>query len=261
MGTQVQPDGQNQDSNNNQDSTTPPSNTDQSQSFDSTARNELFLAALREEKQKREEAERRMNEMQERFNQQQQNNNGENAWDRFTSNPQELIQREVTKSVQPINDFIARFERSEKIKQLKQPFYADPIYKEVLDKCGALVDQAIENMNPVTVQGVQSLLDVLYAQGLRGNIPGVKFGQQSQPTPTPAPVNNQSQPKIVPPHSAPATNPLSRGPSVEEDKPWERLTETEKLLARQNGMSYKDYWEYMQVEVLTVPNQKPVQPK
>ena len=181
--------------------------------------------------------------------------------DEFWKNPaqhiRELIKEETTRAVKPLYDFKDRFEARSAYDTLKDRFRSDPRYKEIFPKIEGAVDQLLSRAEKIDENIMNTA--VLSAAGALalGMIPqpGATAGNQPATPQTPANPNTPAAPTpgapvqrsdlVTPPHLRP-----SGAAQHTTDEPAGRkveLTELQKRLARENGMTEQQYVDWLEL--------------
>jgi hypothetical protein len=169
----------------------------------------------------------------------------------FWKNPTSRIRAEMQSAVKPLEEYVKRSRGETEYERLKNKFRHDPKYGPVIDKAEAYVDSLMQNQEP-TEQNLRVILYGIRGAAEFGDIDGLSFrddavaqatslGITPKPTPTePRPVNQN-----IPPHLRPSAPPAPRG--QEPVKQHRELTENERRLAREQGMTEEQYLNWLEV--------------
>lgn len=174
---------------------------------------------------------------------------------RFYSDPyntmREAINQELATAIAPLREFVAQLKGNTEYDKLKSRFSVMPQFAAIfqnpdavaaLDQIMAQADKTDQNMQAALVQvaGLMSL----------GALPGSNGGHQ--PAPAPAPQFAQQQPRPTNQQGATVPNPPYMRPSgaprpgAQAPTTTRKLTELEKRLAREAGMSEADYLKWLE---------------
>lgn len=173
-----------------------------------------------------------------------------------------IIKDELERTVAPLLDFVKSFKgEGSPYQQLKAKFQADPRYSNLLanpkiatgvEILMSKTETTPENMQAAIIQvaGLE-MTGQLDAALIAAGVSVSNFAPPTPPAPTPAtpPVNNMNTPYVPP--SAPRT-PAGGTP---QNKPRE-LTELERRLARERGMSDPDYLAWLEAPANSVATSK-----
>lgn len=165
-------------------------------------------------------------------------------WKNPTGVMNKLIKDELARTVGPLNERIQAQSQMSEYDRAKQQLKLK--YNDIWDKIEGSVDDFVRTASAQGVEVNDQLMEVaaLTASGLyyRGQIPGVA------PTPHVAePKKEEERPASVftPPHLRPSAPPI---PGAEPPKQELRdLTENEKRLARERGMTHEQYLQWLDV--------------
>lgn len=171
-------------------------------------------------------------------------------WGGFTEDPEgtisTVVAREVEKQFKPVNDFVAGLKNERALDRLLADLAAqNPRYQKAISKGRSHIEQALAGgtISPQTVFiAVNTVMGMAEAGVIQ--IPGWSE--------TPTPERKKDVPPRVP--TSPPTH--SNAQDVEEEKPWENMSENEKKLARLSGLTYEDYWKGQQESILQVRTKK-----
>jgi hypothetical protein len=141
----------------------------------------------------------------------------------FLTNPrkhvQEVVSIEMERQLQPIKQLWQEFAKTKHLENAKRQFSSVPVYKQILDTYGDVVDQLI-GTNEVTPQSVQAA--ILMVPGLLST--GQLATRDSKSTMTPPNISSSAPP----------------APRKQVEKPLD-ITEEEKLIARRLGKTDTEY--------------------
>ena len=160
---------------------------------------------------------------------------------RFFSNPMDVLREEISNAVKPLMDFTQTFKQQSEYDKLKDKYRNDPRYSQLFPHIESYVDQILANSekNEQTLR-TAVLVAIGAAQTGEIKIPvGNNGGRQTAPQNTPPNNNNQNPNNMTVPAHLRSTPPAVPVNNNNNQKPV--LTELEKRLARERGMS-EDEW-------------------
>jgi hypothetical protein len=178
------------------------------------------------------------------------------ARERFFNDPlgvlqeqQNNIKKELQETVKPLLEFAQSFKRESAYEGAKTKVKQNPMVAAQWDPAiESFMDQAVSSGQVNTDE--QTLLGVaIQAIGLKavGMLPGSQPQQSNNPTPTPTPTptNVTHNPPNIRPSAPPAPN------RTQQNRP-RQLTELEKRLAREQGMTEAQYLDWLAVDATEV---------
>jgi len=174
---------------------------------------------------------------------------------RFYTDPyntmREAINQELQTAIAPLREFVSQLKGNTEYDKLKGRFSVMPQFAAIfqnpdavaaLDQIMSHADKTDQNMQAALVQvaGLMSL----------GALPGSNSGHQPAPVPAAQPANQQPRPTNQqgaaavpnPPHMRPSGAPRAGSQTPTATR---KLTELEKRLAREAGMSEADYLKWL----------------
>lgn len=172
---------------------------------------------------------------------------------RFYTDPDmvitEVVRRELHETIRPLQEFVQSFRGGTELDRILTKFKQNPRLASQIDGgIESAVKQMFENSSvEVTEEMVQAALLQVIGARAAGLIPaGNGGGGALAPTPPPTPTPT-SQPggSVQPPHMRPS-NPVGTAPAGTKT-PSRQLTELEKRIARERGMSDADYLAWLEV--------------
>ncbi len=161
---------------------------------------------------------------------------------KFYSDPEAAINAAIEKAIAPLKNFVTTFKSESAYDRLKNKFKADPRFKETIEKYEPFIDQAMAKNEP----NDNNMIGVL--SGIVGAATLGLLATPSAPAPTTTSAANNGEPTtvITPPHIRPTP---SATPRPQDDKPKRRqLTENEKRLAREKGMSEEVFHQWLEAD-------------
>lgn len=173
-------------------------------------------------------------------------------WESPTTAIQELIQNELKKTVDPINERLngqaseTAFDRAKK--RLKEE------YRDIWDKIEPSIDQWARDHSAGGGELNDQLIDLAaltasgaYYRGKLGNSPAPVAVPTPVSTPSPTPTPAPSGGIVTPPHLRPSA-PVIPGHETPEKPQLRDLTENEKRLARERGQTPEQYLAWIDVK-------------
>jgi hypothetical protein len=171
-----------------------------------------------------------------------------NPAEHTTNVVRDVVRHELASTIKPLNDFATQLQTQNQYASVKAKFSTVPQYKEMIDKYGAYIDQAMTGTAPTDQAFYNALVFVSGAINM-GLVP--QAGNTSTNT-------NANQPiKQATISSSPPAAP--RGKS--DDKPWENMTEKQRKAARAMGMNNQTYYYYLTEENPNIESWNPPQPE
>ena len=150
----------------------------------------------------------------------------------------QIIQKEIREQVKPLRDYVDGLRSTSKLDQAKNKIKSDSRFKDIWGSdIDEIVDSAFANgRNEPSEENVVGV--VVQAIGMR-----TLTGRTSSKTTT----KTEDKTVTTPPNIRP-NNPAPIRTTVEDsNKPSRELTESEKRIARMNGLSDKDYLDWLDV--------------
>jgi hypothetical protein len=166
---------------------------------------------------------------------------------KFWSNPTQVLQEQLRQTVEPLVEFKNEYTRAQKLAQIKNQLRQDPQFASVLERAENLVDQLMTGQEP-TLASVRAAIYGVRGAAEMGAIEGLSFAEQGQRA-----MAQQNAP-INPPHVRPSA---PNTPSQKRAAPTEpNLTENERRLAREYGMTPVEYVDWRDNESTKVDDWK-----
>jgi hypothetical protein len=201
---------------------------------------ELYGSALQEAEGKRKTLERELEEARARTQQP--------VIDDSSLTPEQLISREVKKSVQPLLDEFSQFRLANQQTQyqvIKNQFRQLPQISPYFTQLEPYIDQEMQGKEP-TVQNLHAATAKVIGMAMLQSNPQQNNQQPQFQQQPPQQNQNPNQNPMLPPQVRPSNPPAPtrNGPN----KPNRQLTELEKRVAREQGLSEEQYLEWLDVD-------------
>lgn len=155
--------------------------------------------------------------------------------EQFFEKPAETLRNEIGRQVAPLIDFVNATKKRETYLAIKTQFFQDPRYNHILQKIGAQVDAAMENLEP-TVQNVANAISVLVGHHTLENPNFFAQTKEKEDDKTP---KKEEEKLTTPAHLRPSAAPRN---IPKDEKPKKNYTEHERRLMREYNMT-EDEWE------------------
>lgn len=170
---------------------------------------------------------------------------------RFFNNPMDVLREEIQTAVSPLLEFTKGIKKETEYDRLKNKYKADPRYTEVFPHIEGYVDQ-IMSRSEVNDANIRTAILVAIGALHSGEISSAGTSNGSSPQ-NRQPLQNNNQPKTVvtPPHLR-STPPAAPKSNKSQQAPV--LTELEKRLAREKGMSPEEYVKFRDAKAGEVLN-------
>jgi hypothetical protein len=243
MATSIQPEAENQetpqpeqqsDTTNN----TPPADNNTPQGVNVDEVHNLYRGVLGEYSQRAANLERELQDLRAQASRQPQNQNTpEQDVELLTTNPAELIRREIQASIAPLNNQVAQFQRAAQIDEYKRRMKMNPQFAQFMNNEKFI--PYFENLLNQTQQINDNSAYAAYMAAVGMFVQSPDYN----PNPTPAPIaqpTHHSQTVPTPPANRPA--PPQQIPNNQNRGPQKTYTENEKLLMRMRKMT-PEQWE------------------
>ena len=186
----------------------------------------------------------------------------------FFANPgkiiTDVIRTETERAVAPLKEFVHGMQSDTKYTSLKNKYKNDPKYKDHWDKLEPTVDRMIaENKGEINDNVVNFAVLSTMGAYVTGQLPGVPYtpvaSASSESASTKEPNTRTGEQVLQPPHLRPSKDTPKE--QKKEDN-FEPLNENEARLARESGLSHKEYRDLQNMSpdkvVSLTPRKKPV---
>lgn len=154
-----------------------------------------------------------------------------------------IIRQELQETVAPLLDFVREFKGNNKYDQLKNKWRRDARFTAIFDSYEAYIDRALQNIEPTDA----AMLSVLTS--IAGSV-SLGLISSGQPAPGGNPV------PVTPPHIRP-----SPPPAPKPQKKERIISEEQRRLMRENGMTEDEYFEHYDTDRMVISPEEIVAPK
>lgn len=161
--------------------------------------------------------------------------------------PAKLISTIVREAVKPLQDKFTAFEKEKRYGELKSVFKKHPAYAPYFDKLESVLDATIQGYDgPIDVDFMNNALGMLVGKYVTNQLPNIPF--ETPTTETKVEKEKERERMSTPAHlrpSAPRTG-------TEVEKKTIQLTELEKRLAKEKGMTDEEYYSLLHMDASQV---------
>jgi hypothetical protein len=190
----------------------------------------------------------------------------EQANEHFWKDPVGRMRKEIQDQIQPIVELVGGLNENSGYAAIKAQVAAEnPAFKVALERAPDLIEQTMEG-KPKTAENLRASILVVRGAVDSGLVPGVSFKEEAQnqfanqnqppanqqPVVTPTTTSGNDKMNQLPPHLRPSAPSPPANP--EESKNYRELSENEKRLAREQGMTDQQYLDLIAIpphEVVT----------
>lgn len=156
----------------------------------------------------------------------------------FFANPKQVVRDEIRSATAPLNEFVAQQRRRDLVDSFKVQLRNSPQFQH-FSKIESLFDQYIGQVSIIDVNSIVGSYNAALGLFISQNGPQALIDTSTQNN---QPNNTNTNRTLVTQPRVPPAPPRAPNQNTTTDKPWLKMDENQKKMARFNNMTDEDWW-------------------